>query len=576
MFLFVMALFPRAARTADANYYPAQSNSHRVTYHWIEMPKPSRWISRFFALLLTQTVGSFVATSLVTGLNRTAVLLVVVPLITALLCTTAYFRAKHSILIVVAGTIATFASIHLLRMSIDAIWFVGPLPPDAVLTGYGVLTIITIACAGSACVLFSSTGVLRKSRWIIVGVMAISLVGLAVVARKSVRELSASSLLHAIVRIEQQGAADPGAMQELSVMLANCGREADAESVSNPIVSSGGDSALPGTRSRPIDVSKFQAFPWRETLTEIANRERLIVIMEAHNAPKHRRWIEQTLSILQSAGFRDYAAEALSESGRSLEQRGYPVSLTGFYVSDPHFGNVLRTAIDLDFDLHAYEASGSNFYQREYEQAANLAKLFSENPKLKLVVHAGYGHVFKTPDDTGQKLMAGHLWKMTGIEPYCIWQTYHSPEEGEARQLAELLDTASEPMMLAPVPSGLSDPQFQFPPGAVDAIVVHPPSFGEPGQRVHSFKAARQRVAGVWNGSEWPVLVGAFKKGESADSIALDQVMLREREKDFVLWVPSDDYEIHIFGLKGRINSTNADGSSTIKTTQEPPRRNSG
>ena len=98
-----------------------------------EMSKPSRWIGRFCVLLLAQIVGSFVATSLVAGLTRTAVLLAVVPLITTLLCTTGLFRAKFSILIVVAGTIATFASIHLLRISIDSSWFVGPLPPDAVL-----------------------------------------------------------------------------------------------------------------------------------------------------------------------------------------------------------------------------------------------------------------------------------------------------------------------------------------------------------------------------------------------------------------------------------------------------------
>ena len=531
------------------------------------MPKPSHWISRFFVLLLTQIVGSFVATSPVTGLTRTAVLLVVVPLITTLLCTTAIFRAKFSILIVVVGTIATFASIHLLRMSIDSSWFVGPLPPDAVLIGYGALTIMTIACAGSACVVFSSTGVLRTSRWIIVGAMAISLVGLAVIARQSVRELSPSSLLQAIVRIEQQGTADPGAMQELSVMLANCGRDAEAESVSRWLVDDDDRSVLPVTRSRPIDISKFRALPWRETVTEIANRERLIIIMEAHNAPQHRRWIEQTLSILQSAGFRDYAAEALSESGRSLKQRGYPVPLTGFYVSDPHFGNVLRTAINLDFDLHAYEAHAGEFHQREYDQAANLAKLFSANPNLKLVVHAGYGHVFKTPDDTGQTLMAGHLWKMTGIEPYCIWQTYHSSQEEEARQLANLLDAAGEPKMLAPVPSGLRDPQFRFPPGAVDALVVHPPSVGGPAERVHTFKTARRRISGIWNGSEWPVLVGAFKKGESADSIALDQVMLRAGERDFVVWVPHDDFEIRIFGMQGRVNSTNANGTPAVKTT---------
>jgi hypothetical protein len=287
--------------------------------------------------------------------------------------------------------------------------------------------------------------------------------------------------------------------------------------------------------------------------------------MEAHNAPKHRQWIEQTLPILRAAGFQDYAAEALAESGQSLKQRGYPVWSTGTYVSEPSFGNLLRTAIDLDFDLHAYEAYGRAIQRREYGQATNLAKLFSANRNLKLVVHAGYGHIFKTAGKGSVKMMAAYLWEMTGIEPYCIWQTSHSPRDGDARQLAKLLPSGSEPMMLVPPPSGLPTPQFKFSPGAVDAIVIHPPSIGGPHQRVHEFSSARQRVTGVWNGDQWPVIVGAFKKGESADAIAVDQAMLRENEKEFMLWVPHYDFEIRIFGIAGRLQTVNRDGSSKLK-----------
>ena len=195
------------------------------------------WIGRFLALFFWQLAGSLFATSLVTGLTRTAVLLVGLPMITTLLCTTDYFRSKGSILTVVAGTLAAFACIHVLRMCIDTSWFVGPLPLDAVLTVYAAIAIVTFVCAGSACVMFSSTGVLRKSRWFVVVAMAISLVGLAVVAKQSVQELSPSSLLQTIVRLEQWETKDRSAMQELSTMLAICGREADAELVSCSIVS---------------------------------------------------------------------------------------------------------------------------------------------------------------------------------------------------------------------------------------------------------------------------------------------------------------------------------------------------
>lgn len=538
--------------------------------HLLEMPQPSHRINRLCAVVLAQTMGSFAATSMVSGLDRTVVFLAIVPLITVLLCTTAPFRAKSSFSVLAAGSVASFAGIYWLRRSVDASWFAGPVPADVELAGYGALAILTMVCAASVCAVFSSRGRLRQSRWIVVGVIAVPLIVGAIFIRHSVGEVSPSSLLQTIVRLEHQGVLNPAARQELSVLLASCGREADAESVSRQIVldrNGYGSGAAPRPSSPAIDISKIRARPWREVLTEVAARERLILVMEAHNEPKHRQWIEQALPVLRAAGFRDYAAEGLSESGQSLRQRGYPISSTGPYVCDPHFGNVLRTAINLGFEIHAYESQGTNFSQREHDQAENLARFFTKNPDLKLVVHAGYGHVLKKSPNTGEKSMAAYLWEMTGIEPYCIWQIWHSSEEGEARHLAGLTGTEGEPTMLPTVPNGLRDPQFHWTPGAVDALVVHSASTGGPAQRVHSFPSTRQRVAGVWHGSEWPVLVGAFKKGEPADAIALDQVMLRAGETDFVLWVPGNDYEVRLFGMNGLVKAGKPNGVSALKIT---------
>lgn len=72
------------------------------------MPNPYYWIFGFCALVLAQTMGSFAATSLVTGLDRTIVYLAAVPLITVLVCTTALFRGKWGILVVAAATATTF------------------------------------------------------------------------------------------------------------------------------------------------------------------------------------------------------------------------------------------------------------------------------------------------------------------------------------------------------------------------------------------------------------------------------------------------------------------------------------
>jgi hypothetical protein len=64
------------------------------------------------------------------------------------------------------------------------------------------------------------------------------------------------------------------------------------------------------------------------------------------------------------------------------------------------------------------------------------------------------------------------------------------------------------------------------------------------------------------------VLLGAFRKDESAGAIALDQVMLREGERDFVLWIPDGDYEVRVFGMKGRISAASPDDSPALKLTR--------
>jgi hypothetical protein len=49
-----------------------------------------------------------------------------------------------------------------------------------------------------------------------------------------------------------------------------------------------------------------------------------------------------------------------------------------------------------------------------------------------------------------------------------------------------------------------------------------------------------------------PVVIAAYQKGEPPSAIPLDQVMLRENERDFALWIPqAADYDLMVFGTRG-------------------------
>ncbi len=514
----------------------------------------------FLVIVLAQVAGSFFATIWLSGIERSALFLAAFPTITMLLCASGGWRSRFRLLVVMAATLTSMAAIQGLRKSLDPDLFFGPCPPGWELPGYGVLALITLVCAAWPQLLLRLQAIGPRLRWTIVATSAFGLISLAaLLVNFSKGRALAPQLLFAITQLEQQAPLDSGHSQELSILLAQAGRASDAESVSRWMHSDGASQKV-HSNSPPIDLSKLKPLPWRETMTRIAHQHQLIIVMEAHNAPGHRQWIEQLLSIVKEAGFEDYAAEGLAESGVTLKQRGYPLPTTGYYVVEPHFANLLRRAIDLDFTLHRYESNQRTMELRESDQAAKLAQLFAANPKRKLLVHAGYGHLFKTHRPNELKMMAAHLWETTGIEPFCIWQIFHSPEEADAHLLAGLLRPQAEPVMLAPVPGGLKDIQFRFSPGSVDALVVHPPSTGGAGQRVHGFPSMRKRVAGTWQGLQWPVLIGAYKKEEPANAIALDQVMLRFGEREFALWVPTDDYELRAFGIAGPMPSAMADG----------------
>ena len=112
----------------------------------------------------------------------------------------------------------------------------------------------------------------------------------------------------------------------------------------------------------------------------------------------------------------------------------------------------------------------------------------------------------------------------------------------------------AEPVLLMPPPdvdSGLRNVP------RVDAILVHPPDESvAPGDRTVLFPEAMQRISGRWLDSQWPVVIAAYQSGEPIHAIPLDQVMLREDEQEFVLWIPaSASYEIAVFDQMGALDS---------------------
>ncbi|MDW3191010.1 MAG: hypothetical protein R8G66_01560 [Cytophagales bacterium] len=175
--------------------------------------------------------------------------------------------------------------------------------------------------------------------------------------------------------------------------------------------------------------SLFYQDPWEAdqlegALTVIADTAQVVMLNELHWDRSHRMSLMRWLPLFKEQGFKYLAMEAIWQKDSLLNDRGYPVDSSGFYVKEPSLGHVIRKASELGFDLIAYESLPSQ--EREFGQASNLYQAtIAKDSEAKILVYAGLGHI----DENGNR-MAAQLKENFGIDPVTIDQFYltlHEP-----------------------------------------------------------------------------------------------------------------------------------------------------
>ena len=79
------------------------------------------------------------------------------------------------------------------------------------------------------------------------------------------------------------------------------------------------------------------------------------MINESHHIPYHRLFVKSLLQDLYNAGYRYLALEALTLPTDSINIRRYPTQQDGYYIAEPLFADMLRTALKIGFKLERYE-----------------------------------------------------------------------------------------------------------------------------------------------------------------------------------------------------------------------------
>jgi hypothetical protein len=219
-----------------------------------------------------------------------------------------------------------------------------------------------------------------------------------------------------------------------------------------------------------------------QAIAEAAGTRQIVMINEAHHVPQHRAFTLELLGELKKQGFTYFAAETLSQDP-DLARRGYPTGRTGGYIPEPLYGDLVRTALRLGYKIVPYESEDANSGPggRERDQARHLQeRIFARDPKAKVLVHAGYAHIFEIPGP--RAMMAAVFKEMTGIDPLTInqdWMTEHSAPEFESPvyRWATERGLVNEPVIFR---NAAGEPWSR--PKAVDMVVFHPRSRYENGR----------------------------------------------------------------------------------------------
>ncbi|WP_147372501.1 hypothetical protein [Calidithermus terrae] len=276
-------------------------------------------------------------------------------------------------------------------------------------------------------------------------------------------------------------------------------------------------------------------------IVRAAKERRVVILNEAHHVPMHRAFALRLALALREEGFTHFAAETFLPGVAELARKGYPSLGMGHYSKEPVFGDLIRNAMRVGYRLVPYEPEGDvqSIEAREQAQADNLQRILQRDPTARVLVYAGFHHVFESPDPLGNVWMAQRLKDLAGIDPLTIDQTTE----------AAFPVTTSAVLRSA---NGVFVTLGQYA-GRVDIQVLHPREVlvgGRPSWLREWLGRKPVEVPSALLPVAQRVLVQAFVAGEGSDAVPFDQIVAEPGRK---LMLTPGRYELVSQDDMGRI-----------------------
>jgi len=275
-----------------------------------------------------------------------------------------------------------------------------------------------------------------------------------------------------------------------------------------------------------------------EAVLDLAKDRKAIFFNEAHSAPITRTLTVALLARLRAQGFTHFSAETLYASEiENLHKRGYPIAKDGFYVQEPIYGEMVRAALKLGFTVVAYdvEDAGTGDARERAGAQALFDRVFKRDPKARLIVNAGFGHIQKSGVYLGGSSMATFFKKISGIDPLCIEQTMliaHPDADQDHPYYGPVMQASHSTVPFVFVRSGKA---WSLKPQLYDVSVFFPRGGTHEGRPNWVDIDATRRaypVGGELCRKQFPCLIEARYENEDDSSVAADRTLLNVVDPD--------------------------------------------
>lgn len=280
---------------------------------------------------------------------------------------------------------------------------------------------------------------------------------------------------------------------------------------------------------------KSKVISAKDYIIEKSKNEEIIILNELHHNSSHRKFARLLLKDLYDNGYRYLGLEALNDN--QINQRKFGTLESGYYTSEPEFGNLIKEALDLGFILFGYEESETDNWDadkwknREIAQAQNIFKFMQSHTDGKYFIYCGAGHAFEGDNKGRGKSMAGVLADLTNMNPLTIDQNRYSDkgENNYNQPLSKLVKTNEPSILINSDGTVFRGNSTSY---ETDISIIQPIESDENksafwlDENQNEIKIPKEKTI------EYPALLLVYRKGELATNGIPTQVIEFKNEKD--------------------------------------------